>query len=185
MARTVAYGEARELLISATIDLVSEKGLRGLTFRALAEHVGVNNSLIAHHFGNRETLLLAALDHARDASLEVTRLELSGPEAFADSLLDSLSERPELQAFQYEMLLEARRNPVFAEPSAALYERYQELVRTSLGEHGVTDDLGVASRAVSATIDGVVLQYLVGVDPAQLRDALAQLWRTSIRPLLP
>ncbi len=186
MARTVVYGEGRDLLISATVDIVAERGLRGLTFRALADHVGVNNSLIAHHFGTREALLRATLDRVLDSSIDLTgHLDLSSAEAFADTLLSSIAARPELQAFQYEMILEARRNPAFREPVDALYDRYQDLVARNLRERGVSGDLDAMARSVSATMDGIVLQYLVGIDPARLREALAHLWRTGIRPLLP
>ena len=57
MSRTVPYGGGRDLLVESTVQVVAERGLRGLTFRAVAERAGVNNSLVAHHFGTREALL--------------------------------------------------------------------------------------------------------------------------------
>lgn len=56
------YGQGREALIRAAVEVAAVRGLRGMTFRAVAEAAGVNNALIAHHFRNREGLLLAALD---------------------------------------------------------------------------------------------------------------------------
>ncbi|MGU3643405.1 TetR/AcrR family transcriptional regulator [Microbacterium sp. C23T] len=180
----VAYGEGRDLLVSATVDVVADKGLRGLTFRAIAERAGVNNSLIAHHFGTREALLAAALDWAVEQSIETTDLlELASEKAFADTLLQAISVRPELQAFQYEMILEARRNELYRAPVARLYARYHAVVAESLRQHGVEGDTDAIARATFAALDGIVLQYMAGVDRADLRGALEQVW-AGIRPRL-
>ncbi|MCP2635527.1 TetR family transcriptional regulator [Microbacterium sp. HD4P20] len=181
MAR-VAYGEGRDLLISATVDVVAEKGLRGLTFRAIAERAGVNNSLIAHHFGTREALLAAALEWAVERSIETTDLlELASEKEFADTLLEAISVRPELQAFQYEMILEARRNELYRAPVIRLYTRYHEVVMESLRHYDVEGDADAIARATFAALDGIVLQYMAGVDQTDLRGALEQVW-AGIRP---
>lgn len=177
MARTVVYGEGRDLLISATVEIVAEKGLRGLTFRAIAERAGVNNSLIAHHFGTREALLAAALDWAVEQSIESTDLlELASEEAFADTLLAAITDRPELQAFQYEMILEARRNERYRPPVLHLYARYHEVVAESLRRHGYDGNLEATAAATFAAMDGLVLQHMAGVDRSALRAALHRVW---------
>jgi AcrR family transcriptional regulator len=179
MARVVAYGEGRDVLISATVDVVAEKGLRGLTFRAVAEQAQVNNSLVAHHFGNRGSLLAAALEWAVEQSIESTHLlDLSSEEVFADALLASITERPELQAFQYEMILEARRNELFRAPVTRLYDRYQAAAEDALRAIGFGDDDDVASvaRWLFAALDGIVLQSMAGESDARLRSAIHSMW---------
>ncbi|KHK96690.1 hypothetical protein LK09_14055 [Microbacterium mangrovi] len=177
MARTVAYGEGRDLLIAATVEVVADKGLRGLTFRAIADRAGVNNSLIAHHFGTRESLLFAALEWAVEQSIAATELpELTSESAFTESLLGAISTRPELQAFQYEMILEARRNDTFREPVQRLYRRYHDVVVESLRAHGVEGDADALARSTFAALDGIVLQAMAGVDQDDLRSALRQVW---------
>ena len=184
VARRVAYGEGRDLLISTTVDVVAERGLRGLTFRAIADRAGVNNSLIAHHFGTREALLAAALEWAVEQSIESSGLlDLASEQVFADTLLDAVSRRPQLQAFQYEMILEARRNELFRAPVAKLYTRYHEVVIESLRHYGVDGDVDALARSTFAALDGLVLQYMAGVDPEELRAALVQVW-ISLRPVL-
>lgn len=178
MARTVAYGEGRDVLISATVDVVAEKGLRGLTFRAVAERAGVNNSLVAHHFGTRSTLLAAALEWAVEQSIETTHLpDLASAERFADDLLASLAARPELQAFQYEMILEARRNDLFRAPVERLYARYQQAAEDGLRAIGLDDRVNERARWLFAAFDGIVLQYMAGVPDAELRGAIRDIWR--------
>jgi AcrR family transcriptional regulator len=179
VSRKVAYGEGRDLLVAATVEVVAEKGLRGLTFRAVADRAGVNNSLVAHHFGTRQSLLAAALEWAVEQSIETTGLlALGSGDAFADSLLASITDQPELQAFQYEMILEARRDRLFRADVERLYARYQTVVENSLREAGVTGDVTPVARRVFATLDGLVLQYIAGVDKEELRPALHDLWES-------
>ncbi len=177
MARQVPYGSGRDLLVATTVAIVAEKGLRGMTFRAVADRAGVNNSLIAHHFGNRESLLAAALDWSVESSIDTTGLlDLATSSTFADGLLDSVAERPELQAFQYEMILESRRNPRYQPYVSRLYTRYHEVVAVSLKHHGIDDPSGALARSAFATLDGIVLQFMAGVDAELLRAALQRLW---------
>ena len=173
------YGEGRDRLISATIEVVAERGLRGLTFRSVSERAGVSNTLVARHFGTREALLAAATDWAVERSIKSTGLlELGAGDEFADSLLDFIAETPELQAFQYEMILEARRNPTFRAPVERLYARYQEVFISSLQGAGVTDRSGAVARRTFASLDGIVLQYLAGVEVGALREALHDVWES-------
>jgi AcrR family transcriptional regulator len=179
VSRKVAYGEGRDLLVAATVQVVAEKGLRGLTFRAVADRAGVNNSLVAHHFGTRQALLAAALEWAVERSIETTGLlALGSRDAFVDSLLASITDQPELQSFQYEMILEARRDTLFRADVERLYDRYQHVVEQSLHEAGVTGDVTPIARRVFASLDGLVLQYIAGVDEAELRRALHDLWES-------
>lgn len=177
MARTVPYGEGRELLIQATVAVVAERGLRGLTFRAAAERAGVSNTLVARHFGTREALLEAALDWATERTLQSTSLlDLTSEERFADALMESLDFEPELQAFQYEMIFEARRSPQVRDTVTRLYDRYVAVMTESLTRYGLTRDVHQTARQVFATLDGLVLEHLAGVDRGTLRESLHGVW---------
>lgn len=69
--RTSAFGAGRQALIEATITVVARAGLRNLTYRAVAKEAGVAHGLVAHHFGSRQALIEAALQHALDESADV------------------------------------------------------------------------------------------------------------------
>lgn len=177
MQRRVAYGEGRELLVAATVDVVAAKGLRGCTFRAVAERAGVNNSLVAHHFGSRDALLAAALDWSVERAIVLTHLfDLESETAFADALMASVTEHPELHTFQYEMILEGRRNPLFRDAVARLYMRYQDVAEESLRAFGIDTEVPATARRTFAALDGIVMQYIAGVDEGQLRAAVHSLW---------
>ena len=175
-ASSSKYGTGREALLRAVVDVVAQKGLRGLTFRAVAEAAGVNNSLVAHHFGTRDALIAAALQWSSEQSIAASRLRDAAENGgtFTEALLELLLEDPGLQAFQYEMILEARRRPELAGPVAQLYESYVEALSEGLQAFGVKGDVRVVARTLFAALDGLVLQYLAGVGRDEIAAALEE-----------
>ncbi|WP_291050346.1 TetR/AcrR family transcriptional regulator [Herbiconiux sp.] len=181
MVRQVRYGGGREALVEAAVEIVAAKGLRGLTFRAVAAQAGVNNSLVAHHFGTRDALLAAALEWAVERSIDTTLLlDFESEQRFTNALLESLVVAPGIQVFQYEMILEARRNPLFALPVKRLYERYFDVTRESLRRHVPDGDLDAVARHVFSALEGFVLQYLAGVEEDSIRAGLHALWAVIV-----
>jgi len=172
------YGDGRDALLAAVIDVVAEKGLRGVTYRSVAARAGVNHTLITHHFGSIEGLLAATLEWAVQRSIDETGLARVADfdEKFADALLASVSAEPELQLFQFEMLLEARRKPELKALLDRLYDNYISTVERALRERFLdTDD--ELSRAVFAALDGLMLQFLTFGNPEKIRSAVVQVGR--------
>jgi AcrR family transcriptional regulator len=169
------YGDGRDALLSAVIEVVGEKGLRGVTYRAVASRAGVNHTLVTHHFGSIEGLLAATMEWAIQRSIEETGLEKIADfdENFADSLLATVSREPELQLFQFEMLLESRRNPEVRALVERLYANYMSTVEDALRQRGLNVDDG-ASLAIFAALDGLMLQFLTISDPEKIRAAVIQ-----------
>ena len=89
--------------------MVARGGLRKLTYRAVAAEAGVTHGLVAHHFGSRDALLEEALRWCVTRSIETSSLvPASGRlEDFAATLADFIAADPDLQAFQFELKLEA------------------------------------------------------------------------------
>jgi AcrR family transcriptional regulator len=172
------YGDGRDALLSAVIEVVGEKGLRGATYRAVASRAGVNHTLVTHHFGSIEGLLAATMEWAIQRSIEETGLEKIADfdENFADSLLATVSREPELQLFQFEMLLESRRNPEVRALVERLYANYMSTVEVALRQRGFNVDDG-ASLAIFAALDGLMLQFLTISDPEKIRAAVIQVGR--------
>ena len=170
------YGTGKEALLRAAVGVVAAKGLRGLTYRSVAEAAGVNNTLVAHHFGSRDALIAAALDWAAEQSISASRLREAAAlgHSFTESLLELLLAEPELQVFQYEMILEARRRPELADAVSALYENYVSALAEGLAAAGLTDNVQVVARTLFASLDGLVLQYLAGVDRALIAASLEE-----------
>lgn len=171
------YGTGREALLAATVHVVAVKGLRGATFRAVAEQAGVNNSLVAHHFGTWDALIEAALDWSVKQSIGLSQLEElpDTEEEFCQTILALPAINPDLQIFQYEMILEARRRPELAGAVRQLYASYVAALSEGLRRIGVGSQTGAAEAAFAA-LDGLVLQLLAGVDPKGVESAVRYLW---------
>ena len=177
-SQRLPYGDGRDALLAAVIDVVAEKGLRGVTYRSVAARAGVNHTLITHHFGSIEGLLAATLEWAVQRSIDETGLARVADfdEQFADALLASVASEPELQLFQFEMLLEARRKPELKALLDRLYDNYISTVETALRQRSLdTDD--ELSRAVFAALDGLMLQFLTFGNPEKIRSAVVQVGR--------
>ncbi|MFJ9896003.1 TetR/AcrR family transcriptional regulator [Streptomyces sp. NPDC091280] len=175
--KRVTYGEGREALLDAAVRVVARGGLRGLTYRAVAEEAGVTHGLVVHHFGTRDALIEEALTHAIRSSLSSSDLEpgTGRPEDFSLGLTEMVDSGPDLQAFQYELLLESRRRPELLSHLRALYDEYFAATRRELTQMlpGPVDE-GL-SRMVFATLEGLVLHQLVFGEREVIEDALDEL----------
>lgn len=171
--RNNKYGEGREALLAATVAVVAERGLHGLTLRAVAEVAGVNNTLISHHFGTKDALLHEAVAWATARAIRLS--DLSATETidggFARALVELVANEPQLQAFQYEFVLEARRRPDLRNEAVALYEGYIGALELALVRQGYANTKPLA-RAVFAALDGLVLQQLTVADADVVREAI-------------
>jgi AcrR family transcriptional regulator len=56
--------QTRETILSTASQIASQDGLEGLSIGKLAEHLGMSKSGIFAHFGSKEDLQTATLDHA-------------------------------------------------------------------------------------------------------------------------
>jgi len=171
-------GSGRAALLEATIAVVGEKGLRGLTFRAVGEKAGVNNSLIAHYFGTRDALIEAAFDRAVHESIDVSHLATfaTDRDGFIDAFIELINADAAREVFVYEMLLASRRRPQIANRVAELYEIYvqtlSDALRTVLGSR--YDE--ARTRYTFAALDGLLLQHFAGVSEDAIRASVGQLW---------
>jgi AcrR family transcriptional regulator len=182
--RRMNYGEGRQALLDAAVRVVARGGLRGLTYRAVAQEAGTTHGLVVHHFGSRDALIEEALAHSVRTSLNISSLEPGTGKVtdFAAGVSGLVSDDPDLEAFQYELLLEARRRPELLPHLRTLYDEYfdatgRELSRILPG--GADRPL---ARLVFAALDGLVLHQLVFGGPGTTDAAVDEL-RTLLRLL--
>ncbi|MEV2275302.1 TetR family transcriptional regulator [Nocardiopsis sp. NPDC049922] len=160
--RRVGYGEGRAALLRAAVRVVARRGLRHLTYRAVAEEAGVTHGLVVHHFGSRDALIEEALAYAVRTSVSTSLLESGSGrvEDFAAGLSELVEADPDLQAFQYELLLEARRRPELREQVRALYDDYRAATERELSRILPADAGPGLTRLVFSALDGLVLYQL-------------------------
>jgi AcrR family transcriptional regulator len=173
--------------LDAAIRVGARNGLRGLTIRSVASEAGVTHGLVRHHFGSRDQLVAAALIHAGEKSLGTGDLEPGSgkPEDFSVDLQRMVADDPDLQAFQFELALEARRSAELLPTVTSVYDEYRDATRRELARMGLPDDDALA-HAVFAMVDGLVFQQVIfgtdrSVEPALrwLRTMLASLQQSG------
>ena len=173
-----AYGDGREALLDAAIRVVARKGLRHLTYRAVASEAGVTHGLVAHHFGSRDALLLEALRHSVTRSIDVTELRAEGGsvDEFMTGFAADGRARPR-----------PARIPVRGAPGVApehrgasgtpkkLFDSYRSAARQGLHNLGIDD--GPLADLVFAALDGLVFQQVTVGSAEVTRDAVEALHR--------
>lgn len=175
-AQRIPYGQGRAAMLDAAIEVVAERGLRGLTYRAVAERAGVNNTLVAHHFGSRSGLLEAALAHATERTLERFAAAVDDSRPLTDDLVTRfVGDDLALQVFQYELLLESRRTPALHDSLVLQYETYVDAWQDLLHRAGLDGSDRALARALLAATDGLVLQQLHVAPVAEVEAAMRRL----------
>ncbi|MBW8762367.1 MAG: TetR family transcriptional regulator [Microbacterium sp.] len=178
----IKYGTGREALIEAAVRVVARHGLHGMTFRKVAQEAGVNNSLVAHHFGSLSSLASAALSWSATTALNDSHLAgfRDSAEDYRSALWSTLSEEKDLHVYQFEMVLEASRDEEIREHIIAMYDQYTAEVSRSMFGDSANDEDRALARAVFAALDGLVLQFVSGaIDREQVDSSVDALWKLA------
>ena len=85
-----------------------------------------------------------------------------------------VTDDPDDQAFQFELILESRRRPELRSHVDALYKAYRDAAGRELTRMGLGDDPALA-HLVFAALDGLVFQQLALDEAASTERALEQL----------
>ncbi|AYC36134.1 MULTISPECIES: TetR/AcrR family transcriptional regulator [Streptomyces] len=175
--KRVDYGTGREALLNAAVRVVARGGLRKLTYRAVAEEAGVTHGLVMHHFGSRDALIEAALEHAVRTSTRISSLEPGTGDIadFAAGLADMVTREPAMQIFQYELMLESRRRPELLPQIRALYDEYFQATERELSRSLPDGTSPALTRLVFAALEGLVLHQLVLDEPNVTEAAMKEL----------
>ena len=187
--------ERREQLIDAAVEVIADHGLARATTRAITDRAGLALGAFHYVFASKDELLEAVIQRVVreiDATLGATaaRVEptterrLEGPDLVVDVLERFLrgawayfEGSRTLQLAQYELTLHALREP---EKHHLAVHQYDQLVGTLSGMlRELTDELDPdtcdeLARYVVATIDGLLLQWLVDRDADAARRRLGR-----------
>jgi DNA-binding transcriptional regulator YbjK len=186
-ARQARGHERVEQILRAALAVISRGGVAAVTHRTVAEEAGVPLGSLTYYFASKQELLREALrlhvaEDAGRMSALATSLAASGAggeeivEAFAVML-----ERGHPDIAQFELYLEAARDPELRDVAVESLHAYAEVAETALRAAGVAEPQAFAGIIV-ATIDGMGLHRGAAGDQApDLGAALGLLLRALSR----
>jgi AcrR family transcriptional regulator len=163
--RRPGESSTRQDILDAARRLFSERGYQGATMRAIAAEAGVDAALVVHFFGNKATLLAAAVEWPFDPEVEMPKLLVDGRHHAGRHLVS---------LFVRTWDDEGSRNPVLTLLRAATIEpQAAEMLREFMGRlyAPLMDRLGVdrpqlrTDLAVSQLLGLGLVRYLLEAEP--------------------
>jgi AcrR family transcriptional regulator len=184
----------RPELLDAIVDHLIDNGLADISLRPLADALGTSTFTLTYHFGDKQGLINAALDHAESRQEELVRqlVRRGDPAAafpevvrgFWAWLSSPEGLGPMKLAFEASTL--AIRDPdAFGDHATRLFTSWVELTQRALEYAGVDRATARAhGTIVTATITGLLLDLLVTGDRRRINAAakayLASLERMEV-----
>ncbi|MFD7261225.1 TetR/AcrR family transcriptional regulator [Streptomyces sp. NPDC059874] len=174
----------RERIAQVAEELIAERGLEGLTHRAVAERADVSLSSTTYHFADREALIRAALERAADRFAAFVRQWASDhtgatPEAVAEALADSvmacLGEGRTAAVVEYELHVAALRRPELREAASLSAQTSIEAMTPLLGP--------VVAATIPPLMTGLCLHAMTAPVPPTREEVLTILTH-ALRPAL-
>lgn len=170
------------LVADAAIAILAERGMRGLTHRAVDEAAGLPPGSTSNHARTRAALLelaLARLMEREEAGLSgvMERMPRDGGEAadLADLLAAftyaAITENREATVARYELALEASRRPELRALYDELGRRIREPAAALLAAAGSPDPVRQGARMV-AYVEGLIFYAVAGAGGTPSRDDL-------------
>jgi len=173
-AATSTDGRRGELVLAA-YRLIAKSGLEELRTRDIAAEVGINIATLHYHFGTKEELIAAVVEHMTSLYRTV-RPPLAEPATPLEELRHLFKTQtyrrrvePALDIVVQEMLLRARRDERVRAQLERLLATWNQHVEAILargvrsGDFGADVDPKLAAAVVTSCCIGVNLQY--GVRP--------------------
>lgn len=192
--------DARERILTACEQTIARAGIRGFRMQDVASTAGVSIGLLAYHFGDRDGLLQAALDHvteraadrathSADATTAATRL--------AALLCSEFGRDPEIRAgsiawneLRALAVFEPAQAAAVARSTAAWQRTVHELIAEAVQDRGGDLDPAAAALILTALVEGLSGRWLTGQlsatqAQAAVRGALAGLGLGPESPAVP
>ena len=186
--------QRRAAILRATLRILGREGTAAITHRSVAEEAGVPIAATTYYFSSKEDLIREALHlHAEmeaERVAEATRTLGEGPttvEALAEHLADfvdhGLGAGRQALIAEYELLLQAARDPGLESLSRVFYERVRGQLEETLTELGARNPTA-AARLTMAVLAGLEVDNLATPTTHLSREELRQLIGQLLHSLL-
>ena len=199
--RTVRGSATRLKILQAARATLLESGTGGTSTRAVAERAGVPLSLVHYHFGSKQELLAAVLEHENEALLARQRELYAAPGPLAEKWRTACAFLDEDIGSGYvrvlwELWAAGLADEALAERWRAAMGGWRELLESVVAAwaNELEIALPLTPRAIAALItnifQGVEVELLAGVHEndaphREVLDAIGALIERTETPLLP
>ncbi|WP_031486496.1 TetR/AcrR family transcriptional regulator [Streptomyces bicolor] len=190
MSERTSGGSRADLVADTALALLAERGMRGLTHRAVDEAAGLPQGSTSNLARTRQALLELAVRRLADREARVLALEeMPDPRGGLDSLVAGLALAThraltggrELTLARYELALEATRRPELRAYFDATGARFRDQLSALVTAMGSTDPARHVLSLV-AWADGLMFSCVAGSYSAEV-PSLEEL-RAGLRELL-
>jgi AcrR family transcriptional regulator len=163
--------ETRQLLVSTTIECLSELGYARTTSAEIASRAGLSRGAQLHHFGSKQQMVIAAMDHLYHIYVAEFRAALDNlpagedPASGAIQAVWDIMNGPMGHAY-LELVATARVEEEFRQPLQDLVARMDSGVDTIFREYfdaapGTEQMFELVWTAVFSLVEGLVIESIV------------------------
>jgi DNA-binding transcriptional regulator YbjK len=191
--RSRQRAERRAAIIDAAVQIIATRGLGAVTHRAVAREAKVPLAATTYYFASKEEILREALESLSAA--EVERLEKLaediaglGPQeagvALYNALVPDPQDAPRAWLAQFEIYLEAARNPALRPAVEQRRAAFVKLAETALRAAGAPEPEKRAELGV-AGLNGILFDRIreLGDDPQErMLLRLSELFALLLKP---
>jgi len=158
-----------EHILNAAIRILEKGGVEALTTRAVCQAAGVTAPTLYHHFGDKDGLLRVIVARGVAEFMALKRANQQTRDPLADlrkgwnGWIAFAAERPNL----FQLMIESTRNdPSISQESFAI----MRLIIERLDQSGrLRIDIETATRAVWAASNGILVLFMQGVSPKEIK----------------
>lgn len=189
--RELKGAETRRRIIRAAWSVIAERGLAGLTTRLVAREAGISHGMCHYHFENKDDLVVAVVDQARQYWIDPMERLVDGPGTARDRLdavVRWMAEpatrevmRVHLQLMaqsEYSERLRERMAAEYARWQGAYVELFRQLERQGALRSGVdVERVGVAFATMA---DALVDQQ--SLDPSLDTESIMRAFLVPLEP---
>jgi DNA-binding transcriptional regulator YbjK len=183
----VPLGEDRRAAIAdAAIRLVADRGLKGLTHRAVDAEAGLPPGSTSYYLRTRDALLTACVNRMveRDrVPLSATPTGLALDELLVRMVLGLASDRRDELVARYELSLEAIRRPALRQALVEAGTSLRDGLTPMLAASGIADAAAMA-WPVAAMLDGLMYDRVAGAGTSLTDDEFEAAIRRAVAALL-
>jgi AcrR family transcriptional regulator len=187
--------QRQQEIIEASIELIAEKGIQGLTMKNLSKEIGISEPAIYRHYDNKIEILKSILDYFFNNMKNILESELNSESTAFEKISNifnrhfrSFSEKPQLLAviFSEELF---RNETSLSNKVAAIMEQNTLMVQTILekGQQNAEVDPNLNPKHLAVIIMGslrlLAKQWQISGHAFNLTQEGAAMFET-IRPLI-